>query len=94
MIAVEGEREFDLVLFGATGFTGGLTAEYLAANAPATMRWALAGRNRGKLDVNVHDVPKAIDEWVAKLKLESMNIRIDTLTAEQVKYLSSHDMGT
>jgi short subunit dehydrogenase-like uncharacterized protein len=43
-------RQYDLVLFGATGFTGGLTADYLAANAPAQMRWALVGRNRAKLD--------------------------------------------
>ncbi|MGA9747967.1 MAG: saccharopine dehydrogenase NADP-binding domain-containing protein [Nocardioides sp.] len=42
-------RAFDLVLFGATGFTGGLTAEYLAAHVPDGCRWALAGRNRGKL---------------------------------------------
>ncbi len=45
-----GEREYDLVLFGATGFTGGLTADYLAANAPAGLRWALVGRNRAKLE--------------------------------------------
>jgi short subunit dehydrogenase-like uncharacterized protein len=44
------EREHDIVLFGATGFTGALTAEYLAANAPASTRWALAGRNQGKLE--------------------------------------------
>jgi short subunit dehydrogenase-like uncharacterized protein len=44
------ERAFDVVLFGATGFTGALTAEYLAANAPAQTRWALAGRNRSKLE--------------------------------------------
>ena len=44
------ERQYDLALFGATGFTGGLTAEYLAANAPAGLRWALVGRNRGKLE--------------------------------------------
>jgi short subunit dehydrogenase-like uncharacterized protein len=44
------ERQYDLVLFGATGFTGGLTADYLAANAPATLRWALVGRNQAKLD--------------------------------------------
>ena len=37
-------RPFDLVLFGATGFTGGLTAEYLARNAPDGCRWALVGR--------------------------------------------------
>jgi short subunit dehydrogenase-like uncharacterized protein len=44
------ERKYDLALFGATGFTGGLTAEYLAANAPTGLRWALVGRNRGKLE--------------------------------------------
>jgi short subunit dehydrogenase-like uncharacterized protein len=47
---VEAQRQFDLVLFGATGFTGGLTADYLAANAPEGMRWALVGRNRLKLE--------------------------------------------
>ena len=44
------EREFDIVLFGATGFTGALTAEYLARHAPAGLRWALAGRNPQKLE--------------------------------------------
>ncbi len=44
------EREYDIVLFGATGFTGALTAEYLAANAPPDLRWAIAGRNEQKLD--------------------------------------------
>jgi short subunit dehydrogenase-like uncharacterized protein len=43
-------RELDIVLFGATGFTGALTAEYLAANAPHGCRWAIAGRNRDKLE--------------------------------------------
>ena len=42
--------EHDIVLFGATGFTGGLTAEYLAGQAPAGTRIALAGRNRDKLE--------------------------------------------
>jgi short subunit dehydrogenase-like uncharacterized protein len=43
-------RQYDVVLFGGTGFTGGLTADYLAAHAPAEMSWALAGRNRAKLE--------------------------------------------
>ncbi|MFD5369685.1 saccharopine dehydrogenase family protein [Streptomyces sp. NPDC127103] len=42
-------RAYDVVLFGATGFVGELTAEYLAAHAPAECRWALAGRNRAGL---------------------------------------------
>ena len=40
-------RDHDVVLFGATGFTGSLTAEYLAAQSG--VRWALAGRNAEKL---------------------------------------------
>ncbi|MEU9980824.1 saccharopine dehydrogenase NADP-binding domain-containing protein [Streptomyces sp. NPDC050856] len=43
-------RAYDVVLFGATGFVGELTARYLAAHAPATCRWALAGRDRDRLE--------------------------------------------
>lgn len=43
-------RELDLVLFGATGFTGGLAADYLAAHAPAGLRWGLAGRSPERLE--------------------------------------------
>jgi short subunit dehydrogenase-like uncharacterized protein len=43
------ERRYDIVLFGATGFTGSLTAEYLARHAPPGTAWALAGRNRARL---------------------------------------------
>lgn len=43
------ERTYDVVIFGATGFTGGLTAEYLAEHAPREVRWAMAGRSEGKL---------------------------------------------
>ncbi len=42
-------RDLDLVLLGATGFTGGLTAQYLARRAPVGLRWGLAGRDRQKL---------------------------------------------
>ena len=42
-------RPYDIVVFGATGFTGALTAEYLANHAPPETRWALAGRNMSKL---------------------------------------------
>jgi short subunit dehydrogenase-like uncharacterized protein len=43
-------RELDIVLFGATGFTGGLTAAYLAHHGPDGLRWGLAGRNLAKLE--------------------------------------------
>ena len=61
-------RDHDLVLFGATGFTGGLTAEYLARNAPGDCRWALAGRNRAKLE-EVRTRLAAIDPTLADLPL-------------------------
>ncbi|MEU1090167.1 saccharopine dehydrogenase family protein [Streptomyces sp. NPDC005576] len=44
------ERPYDVVLYGATGFVGTLTAAYLAAHAPEGLRWALAGRSREKLE--------------------------------------------
>ncbi|MEE1754060.1 saccharopine dehydrogenase family protein [Streptomyces sp. SP18CS02] len=43
-------RAYDVVLFGATGFVGELTARYLAAHAPAACRWALAGRDQEALE--------------------------------------------
>ncbi|MFJ9150994.1 saccharopine dehydrogenase family protein [Streptomyces sp. NPDC102270] len=44
------DRPYDIVLFGATGFVGTLTAEYLAAHAPEGLRWAVAGRSERKLE--------------------------------------------
>ncbi|MGA5127856.1 saccharopine dehydrogenase family protein [Streptomyces pseudogriseolus] len=44
------DRPYDIVLFGATGFAGTLTAEYLAAHAPESLRWAVAGRSERKLE--------------------------------------------
>jgi short subunit dehydrogenase-like uncharacterized protein len=43
-------REFDIVVFGATGYTGRLVAAYLARHGGEGLRWALAGRDRGKLE--------------------------------------------
>lgn len=43
------DRPYDIVLFGATGFVGTLTAHYLAAHAPEGLRWAIAGRSERKL---------------------------------------------
>ena len=42
----------------------------------------------------MYDVPQDIDRDVARLKLESLGVKIDQLTEEQQKYLSSWDMGT
>lgn len=67
------DRPYDIVLFGATGFTGALTAEYLARHAPAQLRWALAGRNPAKLAA-VRDRLVKIDPALAGLPLLTADI--------------------
>ena len=51
-------------------------------------------KDSGKMSKAVHRLPVAVDQEIARLKLQSMGISIDTLTAEQVKYLASWDAGT
>jgi adenosylhomocysteinase len=58
-----------------------LSAEYMYKNAK-------------KLEKKVYPVPETIDQEVARLKLTSMNVKLEKLTPEQVKYLASYDMGT
>jgi len=43
-------RPYDVVLYGASGFTGRQTVEYFAKHAPRELRWAIAGRNGDKLE--------------------------------------------
>ena len=58
-----------------------LSAEYMVKNA-------------SKLEKKVYSVPEDIDKEIARIKLEAMGVKIDTLTAEQVKYLNSWEEGT
>lgn len=45
------DRDFDIVLFGAAGFTGGLVADYLSGHLPREARWAIVGRERAELEI-------------------------------------------
>jgi adenosylhomocysteinase len=54
-------------------------------------RWVASAKSH---EVKVHDVPRDIEEEVATLKLASMGIRIDSLSAEQKHYLTSWQTGT
>lgn len=56
--ASTGEREFDVILFGATGFTGRQAVAYFCRHAPAGLRWAIAGRDAHRLE----DVARAWGE--------------------------------
>ncbi len=42
-------RPYELIVLGATGYTGKLTAEYIATSLPIDLKWAIAGRNEKKL---------------------------------------------
>jgi short subunit dehydrogenase-like uncharacterized protein len=74
--ASRSDRELDLVLFGATGFTGRLTAEYLAHHAPDGLRWGLAGRNEAKLE-GVREHLAGIDPALGDLPLLTADVTDD-----------------
>ncbi|EXJ86270.1 hypothetical protein A1O1_06640 [Capronia coronata CBS 617.96] len=50
------QREYDILLLGATGYTGKLTAEYITTSLPTNIKWAVAGRNQSKLQSLVNDL--------------------------------------
>jgi adenosylhomocysteinase len=62
------------------------------ANQALVSEWV--ARNAASLEPAVFDVPREIDEEVARLKLESMGVTLDTLTPEQSEYLNSWTVGT
>ncbi|HKI20951.1 MAG TPA: adenosylhomocysteinase, partial [Isosphaeraceae bacterium] len=78
-------------LAAAHGHPASVMDMSFAAQALAT-EWSV--KNKDKLEHKVYQVPKEVDEFVAALKLQTMGISIDTLTAEQKKYLESWEMGT
>ena len=42
-------RQYELIVLGATGYTGRLTADHIARHLPTNLRWAIAGRSKSKL---------------------------------------------
>ncbi|GAB2643203.1 saccharopine dehydrogenase family protein [Kribbella swartbergensis] len=74
-------RRYDVVLLGASGFTGALTAEYLQNNAPADLDWAVAGRDKAKLERFGRDVLQAdvIDPRSLRELAESTRILVTTV---------------
>jgi adenosylhomocysteinase len=62
--------------------------------ATQAMASEYVAKNYKKLQNKVYDVPANIEDWIASAKMKSMNVGIDTLTAEQKKYLASWEIGT
>ena len=64
------------------------------ANQALCVEYIVASSKDTSLEAIVHPVPKQIDEQVARLKLDALGLKIDRLTAEQVRYLSAWESGT
>ncbi len=86
-------RDFDVILFGATGFTGRLVADYLQASTQrAPLRWAIAGRNREKLEALGLGVPvvlaDALDAGAVRALAERTRV-VCTTTGPFARYGSA-----
>ncbi len=73
-------REFDIIVYGASGFTGRLVAEYLAASYPSGVRWAMAGRSESKLievrdELNLGEIPIVVADAALASSLAEMAAR-------------------
>src|SRR6185295_17171469 len=83
-------RELDIVLFGATGFTGRLVADYLAAAAPReSLRWAIAGRSREKLEALGLGVPIVVGDALDAAAMRALAERttvVCTTTGPYARY--------
>lgn len=51
-------------------------------------------KNKGKLEPGLYSIPEEVDKEIARLKLEAMGIKIDTLTSAQIEYMNSWTSGT
>lgn len=73
-----GDREFDIVVYGATGFVGRLVAQYLARRAPVGLRIALAGRSSRRLSSVRADIPAA-SSWPLIIADSSDDASLDAI---------------
>lgn len=55
-MAATAQKEYDIILFGATGYTGKLCAEYITLTLPTDLKWAVAGRSASKLSAIVDEL--------------------------------------
>ena len=73
------KREFDVVLYGATGFTGRQTVRYFAEFAPPDLKWAIAGRNLNKLQALKCGVPVIVADSSDQTAIDAMVTRTRVL---------------
>lgn len=77
-----GNREFDVILVGATGFTGHLVAKWFVQEVSKDLRWAIAGRSQEKLD-SIKDSLRKQDH----VRSEPTSIKVDTMVGSECEEL-------
>lgn len=83
MLPAPMSKSLDLVVYGATGFTGHLAVLYLAEHAPSALRWAIAGRDRQKLEAIRDELRARFDREVEIVVARSDDrASLDAMTSE------------
>ncbi|KAH0566133.1 hypothetical protein GP486_000463 [Trichoglossum hirsutum] len=74
------DREYDVILYGATGYTGKITAEYITTHLPTDLKWAVAGRSASKLEDLVKEL-QILNPNRPKPGIESADLNFESLSA-------------
>ncbi|KAL1305831.1 hypothetical protein AAFC00_003992 [Neodothiora populina] len=82
-MAATSDREYEIVVFGATGFTGKLTSEHVVTHLPTDLKWAVAGRSEGKLQQLVKELQASNPDRLAP------GVETATLDKESLKRLAA-----
>ena len=74
------DRDFDVIVWGATGFTGRLVADYLNTQYPAGLKWAMAGRSEEKLravreEIGAKEIPLVVADADDPVSLRKLTAR-------------------
>lgn len=85
------QRKYHIVLLGATGFTGGLIVEYMTATFPGSLRWAIAARNKTKLEAVAREFK--VEATGGELVFKTMSLR-SILIAFRIHYRSGCELGS
>lgn len=76
------ERSYHVLLYGATGFVGRQTVAYLATHAPEGLRWAIAGRNRAKLEAVKAQVGERAESAAIQVADSHDQAAVDAIVAQ------------
>src|SRR5881394_593877 len=91
IVANSGHFDLELNLAAAEGHPASVM-DMSFANQALSVEYLV--KNKGKLDPGVHLLPPEVDQEIASLKLKALGLSIDTLTAEQLEYMTSWETGT